>query len=201
MRNVPISDANMSYPGRVNNAIQATGRASARGRPQRGLRPDTLHRGWPAALHPRLRRHQAHGPDPVRSQERGDRGRRQFRDALLSGGACQGHAHLGPRADSRCADSRRRHRGGGAGDPQGAAQAPAPVAAAGLHPANITYVAMSHYHLDHTANANLFAGSTWIVQQAEYDAMFGAQGIRHPRCVELRQAQGLQTHYVEQRGS
>ncbi len=34
---------------------------------------------------------------------------------------------------------------------------------------------MSHYHLDHTANANLFAGSTWIVQQAEYDAMFGAK--------------------------
>ena len=23
---------------------------------------------------------------------------------------------------------------------------------------------MSHYHSDHTANANLFAGSTWIVQ-------------------------------------
>jgi len=44
----------------------------------------------------------------------------------------------------------------------------------GYSPADITYVAMSHYHLDHTANANLFAGSTWIVQQAEYDAMFGA---------------------------
>jgi glyoxylase-like metal-dependent hydrolase (beta-lactamase superfamily II) len=36
-------------------------------------------------------------------------------------------------------------------------------------------MSMSHYHLDHTANANLFAGSTWIVQQAEYDAMFGAK--------------------------
>jgi glyoxylase-like metal-dependent hydrolase (beta-lactamase superfamily II) len=46
--------------------------------------------------------------------------------------------------------------------------------ALGYTPANITYLAMSHYHLDHTANANLFAGSTWIVQQAEYDAMFGA---------------------------
>jgi N-acyl homoserine lactone hydrolase len=45
----------------------------------------------------------------------------------------------------------------------------------GYTPANITYVAMSHYHLDHTANANLFAGSTWIVQQAEYDAMFGGK--------------------------
>lgn len=47
--------------------------------------------------------------------------------------------------------------------------------ALGHTPADITYLAMSHYHLDHTANANLFAGSTWIVQQAEYDAMFGAK--------------------------
>ena len=47
--------------------------------------------------------------------------------------------------------------------------------ALGFTPADITYMAMSHYHLDHTANANLFAGSTWIVQQAEYDAMFGAK--------------------------
>ena len=46
--------------------------------------------------------------------------------------------------------------------------------ALGFEPKDITYLAMSHYHLDHTANANLFAGSTWIVQQAEYDAMFGA---------------------------
>jgi glyoxylase-like metal-dependent hydrolase (beta-lactamase superfamily II) len=45
--------------------------------------------------------------------------------------------------------------------------------ALGYKPGDITYLAMSHYHLDHTANANLFAGSTWIVQQAEYDAMFG----------------------------
>jgi glyoxylase-like metal-dependent hydrolase (beta-lactamase superfamily II) len=54
------------------------------------------------------------------------------------------------------------------------------LAALGYAPSNITYLAMSHYHLDHTANANLFAGSTWIVQQAEYDAMFGAKeyGIR-----------------------
>jgi glyoxylase-like metal-dependent hydrolase (beta-lactamase superfamily II) len=54
--------------------------------------------------------------------------------------------------------------------------------ALGYEPKDITYLAMSHYHLDHTANANLFAGSTWIVQQAEYDAMFGDKpfGIRDP---------------------
>lgn len=51
------------------------------------------------------------------------------------------------------------------------------------HPVpGITYVAMSHYHTDHTANANAFAGSTWIVQQPEYDMMFkdGEVGIRTP---------------------
>ena len=48
--------------------------------------------------------------------------------------------------------------------------------------ANAELMAMSHYHLDHTANANLFVGSTWIVQQAEYDAMFGDKdfAIRDP---------------------
>ncbi len=46
------------------------------------------------------------------------------------------------------------------------------LAAAGYKPSDITYFAMSHYHSDHTANANVFAGSTWIVQKAERDAMF-----------------------------
>ena len=47
------------------------------------------------------------------------------------------------------------------------------LAALGYQPKDITYLAMSHYHADHTANANMFAGSTWIVQKAEYDVMFG----------------------------
>ena len=48
------------------------------------------------------------------------------------------------------------------------------LAAVGYKPADITYMAMSHYHSDHTANANEFAASNWIVQQAEREAMFGA---------------------------
>lgn len=48
------------------------------------------------------------------------------------------------------------------------------LASAGYKPSDITYFAMSHYHSDHTANANAFAGSTWIVQKAERDAMFAA---------------------------
>ena len=48
------------------------------------------------------------------------------------------------------------------------------LAAAGYQPSDVTYFAMSHYHSDHTANANAFAGSTWIVQKTERDAMFAA---------------------------
>jgi glyoxylase-like metal-dependent hydrolase (beta-lactamase superfamily II) len=47
------------------------------------------------------------------------------------------------------------------------------LVAIGYRPADITYLALSHYHGDHVANANLFAGSTWIVQQGDYDAIFG----------------------------
>ena len=46
------------------------------------------------------------------------------------------------------------------------------LAALGYTPADITYLGLSHYHGDHVANANAFAGSTWIVQQVERDAMF-----------------------------
>jgi glyoxylase-like metal-dependent hydrolase (beta-lactamase superfamily II) len=46
------------------------------------------------------------------------------------------------------------------------------MAAAGYTPADVTYFALSHYHSDHTGNANDFAGATWIVQKAERDYMF-----------------------------
>jgi len=42
----------------------------------------------------------------------------------------------------------------------------------GYAPADISYIALSHYHYDHTANANAFAGATWLVRQIERDAMF-----------------------------
>ena len=46
------------------------------------------------------------------------------------------------------------------------------LAALGYTPADINYLALSHYHGDHAANANSFAGSTWIVQDVEKAAMF-----------------------------
>lgn len=37
----------------------------------------------------------------------------------------------------------------------------------GLAPADVTYVAFSHLHLDHAGNANLFPSSTWILNANE----------------------------------
>jgi N-acyl homoserine lactone hydrolase len=49
------------------------------------------------------------------------------------------------------------------------------LAEIGYAPADINYLALSHYHYDHTANANEFAGATWLVRQNERDAMFGGK--------------------------
>jgi N-acyl homoserine lactone hydrolase len=48
----------------------------------------------------------------------------------------------------------------------------AQLAEVGYKPADITYLVLSHNHYDHIANANAFAGSTWLVQKAERDVMF-----------------------------
>src|ERR1700732_1185259 len=51
----------------------------------------------------------------------------------------------------------------------------AQLAEIGYSPSDITYLALSHYHYDHTANANAFAAATWLVRQNERDAMFGGK--------------------------
>jgi N-acyl homoserine lactone hydrolase len=43
----------------------------------------------------------------------------------------------------------------------------------GLGPNEVTYIAFSHAHFDHVGNSRLFTRAKWLVQQAEYDAMFG----------------------------
>jgi glyoxylase-like metal-dependent hydrolase (beta-lactamase superfamily II) len=45
------------------------------------------------------------------------------------------------------------------------------LAQVGYTPEDITYVAISHAHIDHTANLNLFARSTWLTRAAERDFM------------------------------
>ena len=44
----------------------------------------------------------------------------------------------------------------------------------GYPASKITHLLLSHYHWDHTANANEFGNATWLVRQVERDAMFPA---------------------------
>jgi glyoxylase-like metal-dependent hydrolase (beta-lactamase superfamily II) len=56
------------------------------------------------------------------------------------------------------------------------------LAEIGYPPSKIRYIALSHYHYDHTANANSFADSTWLVRRVERNAMFStpAPGTTRP---------------------
>jgi glyoxylase-like metal-dependent hydrolase (beta-lactamase superfamily II) len=68
------------------------------------------------------------------------------------------------------------------------------LASAGYSPDDVDYFVLSHYHSDHTANANEFAGATWIVQKAERDFMFAdsPQGIIRPESFNrLRDAKSI----------
>jgi len=46
------------------------------------------------------------------------------------------------------------------------------LAEIGYMPADITYLALSHFHWDHVGNANQFAGATWLVRKLERETMF-----------------------------
>ena len=48
------------------------------------------------------------------------------------------------------------------------------LAQIGYKPEDITYLALSHYHYDHSANGNNFATATWLVQRPEREFMFPA---------------------------
>src|SRR4249919_3132814 len=56
------------------------------------------------------------------------------------------------------------------------------LAAIGYTPADITYLALSHFHGDHVANASLFPRSTWIVQKGDRDPILAPrpEGSRVP---------------------
>jgi glyoxylase-like metal-dependent hydrolase (beta-lactamase superfamily II) len=65
------------------------------------------------------------------------------------------------------------------------------LASAGYEPSDVDYLALSHYHWDHTADANLFAGATWLVPKEEHDAMLSADppgGTRPETYSALRNA-------------
>jgi len=52
------------------------------------------------------------------------------------------------------------------------------LAQVGYKPEDITYVAISHAHIDHTANLNAFARSTWLTRTAERDFMWAENNPR-----------------------
>jgi N-acyl homoserine lactone hydrolase len=54
------------------------------------------------------------------------------------------------------------------------------LAAIGYKPADITYLALSHFHRDHVANASQFAKSTWIVQKGDRDAILAPRPAGQP---------------------
>jgi glyoxylase-like metal-dependent hydrolase (beta-lactamase superfamily II) len=60
------------------------------------------------------------------------------------------------------------------------------LAEIGYKPADITYLALSHNHYDHSANANEFAGSTWLVNKAERDVMFAEKPATKENPAALR---------------
>ena len=65
----------------------------------------------------------------------------------------------------------------------------AQLKATGHRAADVTHLALSHYHWDHTANANAFAGATWLVAPVEQEAMFvekPAGSARPPTYARLR---------------
>jgi N-acyl homoserine lactone hydrolase len=71
------------------------------------------------------------------------------------------------------------------------------LAAVGYTPADITYLAMSHYHGDHVANANAFAGSTWLVRKVERDRMFSDTPIPRSDPANYSQLKNSKTVFIE----
>jgi glyoxylase-like metal-dependent hydrolase (beta-lactamase superfamily II) len=47
------------------------------------------------------------------------------------------------------------------------------LAGINIKPTDIQFMGISHFHGDHTGNANLFKNASLLIQQAEYDAAFG----------------------------
>lgn len=59
----------------------------------------------------------------------------------------------------------------------------------GLKPSSIQYVSFSHLHFDHAGNANLFADSTWIVDQSELTNAFSQQAKERGESVHYEKLQ------------
>ena len=67
------------------------------------------------------------------------------------------------------------------------------LAAIGYRPADITFVAISHAHKDHSANLNLFATSTWLTRPAERAFMWqpGNERVEQSFYTELEHSKSI----------
>jgi len=65
------------------------------------------------------------------------------------------------------------------------------LAALGYPPQDITYLALSHYHFDHVANANAFAASIWLVHPDERQAMFAVPPDRQTAYDQLKNSKTI----------
>jgi N-acyl homoserine lactone hydrolase len=72
------------------------------------------------------------------------------------------------------------------------------LAAVGYTPADIKFLAMSHYHGDHVANANAFAGSIWLVRKVERDRMFSSEPIPRSDPANYSALKNSQTVMIDQ---
>jgi N-acyl homoserine lactone hydrolase len=72
------------------------------------------------------------------------------------------------------------------------------MAAVGYTPADIKFLAMSHYHGDHVANANAFAGSIWLVRKVERDRMFSGEPIPRSDPANYSQLKNSKTVIIDQ---
>jgi glyoxylase-like metal-dependent hydrolase (beta-lactamase superfamily II) len=71
------------------------------------------------------------------------------------------------------------------------------LAAAGYMPRDVTHLALSHYHWDHTANANAFASATWLVRPIEREAMFSGRSLGTVRTKLYAALKGSRTTLIE----
>jgi N-acyl homoserine lactone hydrolase len=72
----------------------------------------------------------------------------------------------------------------------------AQLAEIGLTPDQIGFVTVSHGHWDHSGNAALFAGSTWIVNPAERASMFDDESRATQAMADYGALEDAETHLI-----
>jgi glyoxylase-like metal-dependent hydrolase (beta-lactamase superfamily II) len=73
----------------------------------------------------------------------------------------------------------------------------AQLAEIGYTPDEIDYLILSHWHSDHSGNANDYAGSRWLVQKAERDFMFSPEAMKDATAQYYAKLQESKTEILE----